>query len=658
MGVDAASRTPTAGGPMTYRHLLEPIRLGPVELRNRVVSTSHQTSLVHDHVPTDDLVAYHEARARGGAAAIFIEATAVHPSGLLTAHTIGGFLPAIVPAYRRLGDAVREHGSRLFLQLFHGGREQISVAPRAPAVAPSAVPTLRFHTEPRSLTRREIRELVDGFAEAARKGRQGGVDGMEVSMSHGYLAAQFFSGLSNRRDDDYNGDLDARLRFAREVLGAVREAAGDAIAVGVRLAADEAAPGALTSGECARIGRALCRDGLVDFVDVCIGYSATYAGSVGIVPPPPVPGDVIEEPAQAMRAAVRDLPLIATSRVVDLASAERLIADGTADLVGMTRAMIADPDLVRKATEDRAADVIACVGCNQGCIGHYHAGVPIGCLVNPRTGRERTLPRPVPRPASRRVLVIGGGPAGIAAATEAARCGDAVTLIEREAELGGQLRLAGRAPAHEELWRRYRGNVARDLAAAGVDVRLGTAGTAAAADGHDLVIVATGARPYRPPLAADLPFRVVQAWEAIADPTVVDGPALVADWGGEYAGLDAAEVLAAAGLPVELACAAPTPGDQIHQYQRNLYLARLDLAGVRIRHHLELLPDGSALRHVFSARIEAIGPITTLVLAQGRAPDDGLWQELEGRDGVVRVGDVLGPRSAEEAILEGTLAAR
>jgi 2,4-dienoyl-CoA reductase-like NADH-dependent reductase (Old Yellow Enzyme family) len=588
--------------------------------------------------------------------AVFLEATAVHESGLLTAHTIGGFLPEIVPAYRQLGDVVRSHGARLFVQLFHGGREQISSAPRAPAVAPSAVPTLRFHTEPRSLTQREIRELVDGFAEAARKARDGGVDGVEVSMSHGYLAAQFFSPLANRRGDEYDGDLDGRLRFAREVLEAVRAAAGDAMAVGVRLAADEAAPDAMGPAACARIARVLCRDGAVDFASLCIGHSASYAGSVGIVPPPPVEANVIEEPAQAVRAVLPSLRLIATSRVRDLADAERIVAEGTADVVGMTRALIADPDLVAKARDGRVEDVIRCVGCNQGCIGHYHAGVPIACLVNPRTGRERTLAsRAVSRPAQR-VLVVGAGPAGVAAAVAAARAGDAVTLVERGDAIGGQLRLAGCAPGHRELWERYRANVARDLAATSVDLRLGSAATAADAAGYDRIVLATGAVPFLPPLADGLPFRVVQAWDAIADPGAVAGPVLVADWGGGYDGLDAAEVLAEAGRDVALACAAPSPGDQIHQYQRNLYLARLDAAGVRIRHHLELVPDGTSLRHVFSGRLEPIGEVATVVLAQGRVPDDALWRALEGHPGVLRVGDVLGPRSAEEAILEGTVA--
>jgi 2,4-dienoyl-CoA reductase-like NADH-dependent reductase (Old Yellow Enzyme family) len=164
-----------------YLHVLAPVTVGPVTLRNRVVVTSHQTGLVHDHLPTVDLIAYHQARAEGGAGAVFLEATAVHDSGLLTAHTLGGYLPEIVAGYRRLAGAVHDHGGRVFVQLFHGGREQIASAPRAPAVAPSAVPTQRFHVEPRALTLREIRELLDGYTTSARKACDGGLDGIEVS---------------------------------------------------------------------------------------------------------------------------------------------------------------------------------------------------------------------------------------------------------------------------------------------------------------------------------------------------------------------------------------------------------------------------------------------------------------------------------------------
>jgi 2,4-dienoyl-CoA reductase-like NADH-dependent reductase (Old Yellow Enzyme family) len=650
---------------MAYPALLSEVRLGPAVLRNRVVSTAHQTGLVHDHLPTDDLVAYHEARARGGVGAVFVEATAIHESGLLTAHTIGGYLPGIVPVWERLGTTVREHGARLFVQLLHGGREQIADPPLPPAIGPSAIPTPRFHAEPRALTQAEIRDLIEGYATSARLCRAGGVDGIEISMAHGYLAAQFFAPATNTRGDGYNGDLAARLRFAREVLAAVREAAGDGIAVGVRLAADEITPDGFGPEACAEIAAALCAGGGIDFVSAALGHSATYRGSTYIVPPPPEPLVAIAAPVAHMRAAIPDVPLIATSRIVDLAAAEALVAAGEADLVGMTRAMIADPDLLAKAAAGTDDEVIPCIGCNQGCIGHYHLGLPVACLVNPRTGRERAIPRAGGERADggtpRRLLVVGGGPAGVAAALEAAAAGHEVVLAERGAHLGGQLRVAGRAPAHRETWERYERWIAHRLAADGVDVRLGIEVTAEDAGEHDAVVLATGAIPYRPPLPRGLPCAVVDAPDAILDPAALAGPVLVADWGGGWAGLDAAETLAEHGLDVTYACAGAAIGEGVHQYQRNLYLGRLDGLRVALVHHMEVaVADGAvALRHVFSGRtdplLEGLG---TLVLAQGRVPDDALWPALEASGRCVRAGDVLGPRSAEEAVLEGTLAAR
>ncbi len=641
-----------------YATLLSPVSLGPLRLRNRVVSTSHQTTLVHDHLPTDALVAYHAARAAGGVAAIFVEATAVHPTGLLTPDTLGGYLPEIASGYGRLADALHAHETRLLVQLFHGGREQFGAPPRAPAVAPSAVPSARFKSEPRALSARELREIVDGYQVAARLAREGGVDGIELSFSHGYLVPQFFSPVTNLRNDGYNGDLDARLRLAFEIIAATRAGAGE-LAVGARLSADELAPGTLDAAACAEITRALCADGGLDFVSFVLGHSASYFGSTWIAPPPPVAENAIASKLALAREAAGATAVIATTRIVDLDDAEELLASGAADAVGMTRALIADPDLVRKTISGAGDDVLECIGCNQSCIGHYHVGVPIGCVVNPRTGREATLPRPVRRCRQRRVLVAGGGPAGVAAAIEAALAGDEVVLREREAELGGQLRLAGRAPAHIEMWERWLRTARRRLERLAVSVELGVEVDAADANGGwDLVVVATGARPYVPSCSGLGDVSVIDGWSALAAPASVRGPVLVVDWGGEWTGLDAAEVLRAEGQEVELACGAVHPGETLHQYQRNLYLARLDLAGVRVRHHTELAPDRGRLRHAFSGREEPLPPVATVVLAQGRAPEGTVWESLESHPRCVAAGDVLGPRSLEEAVLEGTLAVR
>ncbi len=631
-----------------------------------MVSTSHQTSLVYDHLPTDDLIAYHEARARGGTGSIFIEATATDPTGLLTAHTIGGFYPEVVPAYRRLTDAVHAHDTKLFVQFNHGGREQISASPRAPTAAPSAIPSLRFKTEPRALTHTEISKLIEGYAVSTDHAAQGGLDGVELSISHGYLPAQFLSRQSNRRGDRWDGeDLGARLRFCTEVLTAMREAVGTRpMAVGARLSADELTPGGMTIADCIEAVLQLHREGLLDFVSLVLGHSAFPAASTWIAPPPPTPAAAIGLPAAAVRAAIpHELPVLATTRVVDLAAADRLVRDGVADLIGMTRALIADPDLIAKTLAGETDEVIECIGCNQACIGHYHAGVPIGCAVNARTGRELTLgaanDHTIPHAGGhpRRLLVIGAGPAGAAAAIEAARAGVDVTLVEREPELGGQLRLAGLAAAHAELWERYLRSTTARLRAAGVTLQLGTVADAELAMTYDAVVLASGARPYLPTVpATDL--QIVPAWDAIRSPEDVAGPVLVADWGGGWDGLDAAERLAGAGREVTLACSGIVPGETLHQYQRNLYLGRLDEQRITILHHTELAldTDALALRHVFSGDPKPLPDVATLVLAQGRVPADELWAALESHPAAVRVGDVLGPRTLEEAVLEGTRA--
>jgi 2,4-dienoyl-CoA reductase-like NADH-dependent reductase (Old Yellow Enzyme family)/thioredoxin reductase len=622
--------------------LFSPLRVGPVELANRIVSTAHQTSLVHDHVPTDDFVAYHEARARGGTSLIVLEATAVHASGLLTPHTLAGYRDEIVPGLRRVAEAVRLHGTRLFLQLFHGGREQIASPPRPPALAPSSIPSLRFHVEPRALADDEIAAIVAGYARAAENAAEAGMDGVEVSAAHNYLAAQFFTPELNRREDAWAEPE----RFLLAVLDAVRSAAPK-LALGVRLSADS---------EAARVvaGRLA---GHVDYLSLALGESSTYVGSSGIVPPPPIAENVIGGLTSRFQL---ERPLVATTRIVDPEEADRLIAEGRCDAVGMTRALIVDPDLPRKARSGRLEDVLRCIGCN-ACIAHYHAGTAIACTQNPRTGRERTLPRPERAPAPRRIVVVGAGPAGLAAAAEAGAAGHEVVLLERAGRTGGQIALAGTAPMHEELARSLGRNYERLLR--GVDLRLQTDADEGAilAIGAAAVIVATGARPYVP----DLPLEgveAVQAWDVLAGLRPRGRRVVIADWGGDAAGLACAELLNAAGNEVTIAVGSAVLGETLHQYQRTLYAARLYRGGIRIEHHLELTGAGGdrvRFRNLFAPDVETRLAADLLVLALGRVPERGLAERLRARDlEVHEAGDCLSPRSAEEAVLEGTLAAR
>jgi 2,4-dienoyl-CoA reductase-like NADH-dependent reductase (Old Yellow Enzyme family)/thioredoxin reductase len=622
------------------KNLLSPLTLGPAEIPNRIVSTAHQTTLIRDHLPTDDFVAYHEARAAGGAGLIVLEAAAVHPSGLLTGHTLGLFDDVAVPALRRVADAVHAHGTRLFVQLFHGGREQIMSPPRRPAVAPSAVPTPRFHVEPRALDPDEVEEIVAGYGEAAAIAAAAGLDGVEISAAHNYLIAEFFSPETNRRTDQW---ADGR-RFLDAVLSCVR-AAAPRLAVGVRVSADAAVTGAIVEQ---LTGRA-------DYVSLALGDASTLAGAVGIVPPPPLPHNAIADFADGLRAA---LPRIITSRIVEPAEADALIASGQGDAVGMTRALIVDPEMPLKLrAQDH--DVLRCIGCNV-CIAHYHAGTPIACAQNPRTGRERQLGPPQPAGDPGRVVVIGAGPAGLAATREAALRGHDVIVFEREDEIGGQTRLMRDAPGQAEIAETLIGNYQETLRSPRVELRLETAADVdrVGALAPDLVVVATGAEPYSAPIPAD-GIEPLKAWDVLRG-TRPHGRVLVADWGGDPAGLDCAELLTEAGCEVTLTVAATAVGESLHSYRRALYLARLYRAGVSIRHHLrlvEVIPQGGLFANLFADDLRELIQADHIVLAQGRVPAANPFAELRERGlEVRRVGDCASPRSLEEAVLEGTMA--
>jgi 2,4-dienoyl-CoA reductase-like NADH-dependent reductase (Old Yellow Enzyme family)/thioredoxin reductase len=621
--------------------LLSPLRLGPASLKNRIVSTAHQTTLVEDHLPTAEFVAYHEARAAGGAGLIVLEAAAVHPSGLLTGKTLGIFDDAATPALARVAEAVHAHGTRLFVQLFHGGRELIMSPPRRPALAPSAVPTPRFHVEPRALEPGEVEEIVAGYGRGAAIAAAAGLDGVEISAAHNYLIAEFFSPETNLRDDEWADGG----RFLDAVLRAVRDSAPE-LAVGVRLSAEAEVTAAILE----RLGDR------ADFVSLTLGDASTLIGAVGIVPPPPVGRNAIADAASTQHARV---PRILTARVVEPADADRLIAEGHGEAVGMTRALIVDPDLPRKLHDGRERQILRCIGCNV-CIAHYHAGTPIACAQNPRTGRETRMAQPVPAGTGARIVVVGAGPAGLAATREAVLRGHEVVLFEREPEVGGQARLAREAPGQAEQSRTLVRNYAEVLGSSQVDLRLGVE-----ADAHDvsalepaLVVAATGAEPYEADLAGT-GVETLQGWEVLsgARPT---GDVVIADWGGDPTGLDCAELLARAGCEVTLAVAATSVGESLHSYRRSLYLARLYRAGVTVRHHLRLLElsgEGAVFANLFDEQLRELVEADSLVLAQGRVPARSPTRELRALGlEVRRVGDCESPRSLEEAILEGTMA--
>jgi thioredoxin reductase len=393
-----------------------------------------------------------------------------------------------------------------------------------------------------------------------------------------------------------------------------------------------------------------------------MGDSGNWRGTTGVVPPPPIPENAIARFTDQFQVGV---PLIATSRVVDPEAADRLVAEGKADVVGMTRAMITDPAMPEKIRRGRRNEADRCLGCNV-CISHYHDGLPITCAMNPRTGREAVLPPPEPVGDPDSYLVVGGGPAGLAAAAELGALGKSVTLLESRERLGGQIALTRDAPGTGEIARTLTANFEAKLA--GVDVRLGFEGTPdsiaalARESGARTVIVATGAVPYRPPTQLS-GVEVVQAFDFLERRDhSLSGRAVIADWGGDSSGMDAAELLAASGADVTLVSSSVSLGDELQQYRRNLYLERLYAAGIRIEQHLELTgaADGEvSFRNIFDPGTTLTLGADLLILGLGRVPVDALGPLLASRGlEIVEAGDCRSPRTLEEAILEGTMAAR
>ncbi len=642
-----------------FPHLFSPLTIRGVTFKNRILSTGHETALVDRGRLGDAFVAYHEARARGGAGLIISEVASVHPSGIFVRDPIPVFTDDCIPDYRRLAKVLHGHGAAFFAQLFHPGREIIETHDGSAPVsyAPSASPNERFHVMPRPMPVDLIEAVIAGYVAAAGRMEEAGADGVEIVASHGYLPAQFLNPRVNLRADAYGGSLENRLRFLSAAANGIRARVGDGFVVGLRISADESSHDGLGQDEVMAACAMLEREGSLDYYSVVAGSSASLLGSTHIVPPMNYEAGYTAPFGAAMRARVTK-PIFVTGRINQPQIAERILSRGQADVCGMTRAMICDPEMANKAREGRADDIRACIGCNQACVGHFLAGYPISCIQHPETGRELEFGTRTQAARAKRVMVVGGGPAGMKAAAVAAERGHDVTLHEAGAQLGGQVLLAQLLPTRAEFGGIVT-NLVREMALAGVEVvrnaRVDRAAIERAAP--DAVILATGALPRRPAFEGEDTAHVVDAWQVLRNEANVGASVVVADWRCDWVGIGIAEKLAAEGCRVRLACNGTVPGQVIQQYIRDMGVGRLHKLGVEVIPYTRLYgadEDTVYLQHTTSGEPVICEEVETLVLCQGHMAEAPLEDDLRALGLEFHMaGDCLAPRTAEEAVLEG-----
>lgn len=635
-----------------FPHVFSPFRVGGFDVRNRLVALPAGTSLVEHGIPTHADVEHFERLASGGVGLIIGGATVVHPSSALrSGKLVAGYLDAVVPAMAEKADVVHRHGARLVGQLCHLGREFIGGESDSAPVAPSAIKTVRDAYPPHVLSLPEIDDIVEGWRISTENLVKAGLDGVEIHAAHGYLPAQFMSPLTNRRTDSFGGSFENRMRFLHLVIEAMRSVTPTGFALGVRLSGEEEIPGGMGIEDCVRIAEDLAALGVVDYFSITHGTRGKYVkDSTG--------PDAVAVPSASRVRAATGVPTIVGQRIRDVGTAEHVIKAGHADLVGMARALIADPELPAKSQSGRLDEIRGCLGINQDCRAfdpHLH------CAVNAEVGRGRMPGVGVPVARPKEIYVIGGGPGGLEAARVAAERGHRVTLFERETLLGGAVRVAAASP-HRATLIDIVDFLDRETRRLKVDVNLGAAisedDLEEIAGIADHVVIATGSRPGTFPDAL-LSRGAVSVDDVLTGPAGQQEPghAVVYDEGdGFWPAYSAAEALAQRGWQVSFATALTALASRVPAESVGPLLQRLGDAGValHVAHRLIVPDDAGAivLRPVFGGPDV---PVATglLVWHQTRTVDDQLVRALAPGGTVTAIGDCVTPRRISHAIAEG-----
>lgn len=632
--------------------LLQPFKLKHLTIRNRIISTSHAPAFQEAGHPRDRYRLYHEEKARGGIGLTMIGgSTNIAPDSPSVFGQLYAGDDSIVPWFQRLTDGVKSHGAAVMCQITHMGRRTSwDDGNWLPVIAPSGVRERAHRSHPAPMQPEDTDRVVEQFADAALRCQQGGFDGIEL-LSHSHLLGQFLSPLVNQRDDDYGGSLENRMRLLSRVVSAVRGAVGRDFIVGVRATGDELVEGGISAEECVEVALALESSGDIDFLNILAGAPYDDLGLAGWVPPMGMPGAAHLSIAGRIRRAVK-IPVFHAGGVADLATARHAISEGHVDLIGMTRAHIADPHLVAKLSRGDEHRIRPCVGLGY-CVDRVNQGKDAVCGHNAATGREATLSHIIlPAPAAKKVVVVGGGPGGLEAARVSAERGHDVVLFEASDRLGGQINLAGKGVTRKQIsgvadW------LAQEAGLLGVDVRLNHYAEASdvVLERPDLVVVATGAWPQASSVSdAEL---ITSSWDILTGEARVSGDVVVLDEIGDHAAAVCADVLARHGCKVTLITPDRAVAQELGPTNSSVVLRDLAARSVEFECFLELLKVEKAgnrkkltLRHVLTDDVDE-RIVDSVVLEKGATPVNAIFHELKDQS-------YNGGQLNHEAMISGT----
>lgn len=516
--------------------LFEPIKIGHVELKNRVVMTAMHLNYSPDGLVNDQFIDFYLARAHGGTGLIVVGGAEINDQSSGVPLMLAIKDDSFVPGLKRFTEAIHEAGAKTAVQLYMAGAYSFCGLKGLPTLAPSEYTSLFTRQKTTAMTLDDIYRVQDDFVKAAQRAERAGFDAVEVLASAGYLICQFLSPKTNKREDNYGGSLENRMRFGLETISKVRDSVSRSIAVIVRVAGNDFVPGSHTNRESGIFAAEAERVG-ADCINVTGGWHESRVPQITM----DLPQAGFVYLARGIKERV-NVPVIGCNRINDPFVAEEVLKEGVADLVGVARGLIADPDFVNKVKEGRASEIRRCIACNQRCFDHVFQLKPVGCAVNPRAGKEAST---VYAPASekKKVLIAGAGPAGCELAVIAAERGHQVVLCDKEAEIGGQVRWAAEPTGKHDfhyLFDYYRAVLPKYS----VDLRLGVEITPelVSKEKPDMVVVATGAAPFKPPIDAVEAPNVYQAWDVLSG-KVQTGKDIVIVGGGSV-GLETAIWLA------------------------------------------------------------------------------------------------------------------